>query len=230
MSCRKVQRSLAAYRDGLLAPGEERELASHLAECRTCGVLLERLASMRQALRALPPKTPPARLSTSLRVLASRELADRPFAFGAGAFVSHWLQRTRIWADDMMRPLALPLAGGLLSAVVLFAILVPSFAVPQISVIDDVPTALSTEASVRELGPFGLSDEDIILDITVNREGRVVDYSTPGIPAWANDSRVRRNVENMLLLTVFNPGTMFGQPSSGKVRILLRRSEIDVRG
>jgi len=230
MNCRKVQRSLAAHRDGLLARYEEQEVASHLAKCRACGARLERLAYMRQALRALPPKTPPAHLSTSLRVLASRELADRAFDFGVGAFVSHWLQRTRIWADDMMRPVALPLAGGLLSAVVLFAILVPSFAVPEISAIDDVPTALSTEASVRELGPFDLSGEDIVLDITVNREGRVVDYSTPGVQGWANNLQTRRNVENMLLLTIFNPGTMFGQPSSGKVRILLRRSEIDVRG
>jgi hypothetical protein len=42
--------------------------------------------------------------------------------------------------------------------------------------------------------------------------------------------RARRSLENALLFTQFTPGTMFGQPASARVRITLRRSEIEVRG
>jgi hypothetical protein len=163
-------------------------------------------------------------------VLASRELARRSFHEGIGSFLSHCNTRAKLWLEDMMRPVALPLAGGLLSTVILFGVLVPTFAVPESSGIQDVPTGLSTEATVIRMGPFGFSEDDITLLVTVNEQGRVVDYSTPSGQVWMPNPRARRSVENLLLFTEFSPGTTFGQPASGKVRVNFRRSEIDVKG
>jgi hypothetical protein len=81
------------------------------------------------------------------------------------------------------------------------------------------------------MGPFGYTADDIVLDVTVDSRGSLIDYSSPaGHRAWLNDPAVRRSVENALLFAVISPGTSFGQPVTGKVRITLRRSSIDVRG
>ncbi len=228
MTCRMVQRSLSAFSDGRMTEPERSGISSHLAQCPECSAVAERQSYLVQALRALPMLNPPARLSTSLRVLVSRELARRRSRKTAGTLALQWFSRIRLRFENMMQPLAVPLAGGLLSAVILFGILVPTFSVPVTHAADDVPTALYTEASVRELGPFDLGEDDIVLDLTVNQEGRVVDYSTPG--GRLSSPQAKRKVENMLLFTVFSPITNFGQPLSGKVRITLGRSAIDVIG
>lgn len=230
MNCYTVQRSLLAYCDNSVPVHERRNIALHLAGCEACFSKATQLTELRRTLRALPAVAPPEDLSTSLRVLASRELARRSSRTSLGAFVSHFTLRVRLWMDDMMRPVALPVAGGFFAAVVLFATLVPTFASRVQSNIQDVPTGLSTEVTVAGMAPFGLSEDDIILDVTVDEQGRVIDYSTPSGQGWVNNPEARRNVENLLLFTRFNPGTMFGLPASGKVRITLRRSEIDVKG
>jgi hypothetical protein len=122
------------------------------------------------------------------------------------------------------------MAGGLLSAMILFGLLAPSFAQHQNPNIADVPTALSTEAAFIGMGPFGFTDDLVTVDVTVDAHGRVVDYSTPDGQAWVKNPEARRIVENALLFAEFSPGTTFGRASFAKVRITLRRSQIDVKG
>jgi hypothetical protein len=72
--------------------------------------------SVSQVLRHLPARTPPSGLRTSLRVLASKErqrLISRQIS---------WRDRLNLSITNMMRPLALPLAGGIFSTVALFSI------------------------------------------------------------------------------------------------------------
>ena len=113
---------------------------------------------------------------------------------------------------------------------VLFALLAPSFAQRQNPNIADVPTMLSTEATFVGMGPFGLTDDLVTVDVTVDAHGRVVDYSTPDGQDWVKNPEARRIVENALLFAEFSPGTTFGMPSFAKVRLTLRRSQIDVKG
>lgn len=230
MKCHRVQRSLSSYCDDRLSGQERQEIFSHLAVCQDCASVSERLFHLRAALRNLPSLPVPSHLTTSLQVLASRERAQQLHRAGLGGSLAYFVSHARLWLDDIMRPIALPFAGGFLSAVVLFCIMLPVFAPPENSGSQDVPTMLSTEAAFASMGPFGLSDEDIVVDVTVDEQGRVVDYSTPSGARWVKDPEVKRSVENSLLFTVFTPGTSFGQPVSGKIRITLRRSEIDVKG
>lgn len=233
MNCNTVQRSLSSYCDNRLSPGERRAIALHLENCRACAASAERLFELRGALRTLPRLTPPSELNTSLRVLASRERVRRFSRTGAGAFVNYWTSRARLWADDMLRPVALPIAGGLISALILFGVLAPTlfYAPPASASISDIPIWLSTEASFASMGPYGFADDDIVVvDLTLDPQGRMMDYSTPTGQAWVNDPKIRRAVENALLFTKFTPGTTFGQPAAARVRITFRRSEIDVRG
>jgi hypothetical protein len=182
------------------------------------------------ALRALPVLTPPRHLITALRVLASRDRARRLAGEGLASPLAGGLARLRFQLDLLMRPLALPLAGGLVSALVLFALVVPTFMPHRIVSGWDVPTVLSTEPIFVGMGPFGFGEDEVMVDLTVDSQGRFVDYSLPDGQAWVNNPEARRAVENALLFTRFSPGTTFGLPASAKVRITLRRSHIDVRG
>jgi len=175
-----------------------------------------------QVLRSLRPRVPPAGLTTSLLVLASRERQRR---LGA-----NWPDRLRLFASNLMRPLALPLAGGVFSTIVLFSMwLVPTYPMRGASTFD-VPTDLTTEATVKGAGPIGNTAGDVVVELTIDGQGRMVDYRiVSGRNELANDA-VRRSLENTLLFIEFTPATAFGQPTAGKMRLSLRSSHIDVKG
>lgn len=177
-----------------------------------------------RALRSLPRRLPPLELASSLRVLASRELHRR--AHGG----SPWRDRLRLFAKDLMRPLALPFAGGVCSTVVLFSMcLAPTYPVRGSSTFD-VPTMLTTEATVKGTGPIGASGGDVIVDVIVDGQGRMVDYTIVSGRNVRNDDALRRSIETILLFTEFTPATAFGQPISGRMRLQLGSSHIDVKG
>jgi anti-sigma factor RsiW len=230
MNCHRVQRSLSAYADNVVSARERVDISGHLDSCRECAALAQRLQLMRSALRNLPARTPPNDLNTRLNALASRERIRRLRHATFGGPVGELARTVKLWLDDIMRPLALPFAGGLVSAVVLFAVMTPVFAPPENMSVNDVPTSLSTEAAFVSMGPFTLSDEDIVVDLTVDEQGRMVDYSTPNGQRWVKNPEIRKSVENALFFTLFSPATNFGQPLSGKIRLTFRRTQIDVRG
>ncbi len=192
-------------------------------------------------LRNLAPRVAPASLATSLRVVASRERQRRIERRGIGpAFVS-WMDRTRLTLQDILRPLALPAAGGVFSAVVLFSMwVVPTYPLRAKSA-DDIPTNLTTYASqdfacsycfveaVKGAVGVGLT-ESVLVDIDVDDQGRMVDYQVVSGAAVLSDPRTRVRLENLLLFTKFAPATSFGTPIAGKARLLLLPSRIDVKG
>ena len=177
-----------------------------------------------QSLRSLPTRRPPASLRTSLRVIASRErqrLLERRIG---------WRDRLQLFSTNLMRPLALPLAGGVFSTVALFSMwLVPTYPLRADDAFD-VPTALSTDPTVFQTAPIGATSADIVVDVTVDDQGRMIDYAVVSGSATLTSATLRKNLENRLLFTVFKPATQFGQPMSGKIRISLRTSEVDVKG
>jgi hypothetical protein len=182
------------------------------------------------ALRRLPARTPPAGLATSLRVLASRE-RQRAQRRGWKQAFSAWALRTRMWMDHLMRPLAVPFAGGVLSAVALFSIwLVPTYPVHAASNFD-VPTTLTTDPTVKRLEAVGLSSSDlIVIDVSVDDSGRMIDYKVVSGTGVLTDAALRHRLENILVLTDFFPATEFGRPTAGKMRLSIVSSSIDVKG
>jgi len=178
------------------------------------------------ALRGLPVVRPPAGMTARLRVVASRERRTR----------QTWKQRLRyqaellaLWSDNLMRPMAVPVAGGFLSAILLFAMMAPGLTVNR-HMIHDVPTALATEATIQNSFGYELGDEDIVVDVMINEQGSVVDYSIPTGQRWFSNPSLRKGVENALVCTRFSPATVFGQAITGKTRITFRRSRVDVKG
>lgn len=213
---------MLAELDQLAPEGERQAVAAHLRVCRSCSEEGAERERIRAAMRALPRMAPPPELAVQLRVIASRERQRR---------AATWLQRlatnVQLAFDGLMRPMAVPLAGGIFSALLLFASLVPSFAwVPSAQ---DVPIGLSTEATVKSMAPIGFGDGEAIVDVTIDDQGRMVDFDILRDNGEVDQS-FRRSVENALLFTVFTPRTAFGQPVGGKLRLTFRNSSVEVKG
>jgi len=181
--------------------------------------------ALSRALRTLRKRMPPPSLTSSLRVLASRE--QRRSVYGRGRV---FLDRLHLFFDNLMRPLALPFAGGVCSTIILFSMwLVPLYPLRGSDAFD-VPSILTTQAAVKLTAPVSFDDaDDVIVDVTIDGDGRMVDYKIVS-GSYPNDEALRRSIAGVLLLTRFTPATSFGQPVEGRLRLSLRSSHIDVKG
>jgi hypothetical protein len=230
MECLKVRRKASAYADNALSQEERREMRQHMQDCQVCARESERYQRIREALRSLPRRVPPSDLTVRLRVAASQ--ARTRTADGA----SPWTRardRFQLALANLMRPLALPLAGGLCAALVLFSALVPTFtatfAINKTDALVDVPTMLTTEPSLKYMAPIAFAEADAVVDLNIDDQGRIVNYSIVSAPGQTE--QLRRRIENNLLFTEFWPATAFGKPISGTVRISFHNSShVEVKG
>jgi hypothetical protein len=169
-----------------------------------------------------------------LRVVASRERQRAAQRRHWSARLNGWLEKGRLAFENVMRPLAVPVAGGVFSAVTLFNIwVVPAYPAATLpSAINgklDVPTKLTTAAQVKGFSLVSSGVGDIVVDILLDDRGRMVDYvivNEDALPSAA----ARRNLENMLVFSTFVPATSFGRPVAGKMRLWVSSSRIDVKG
>ena len=175
-------------------------------------------------LRNAPRRVPPADLTASLRVIASRERQRLVEKRTFGQIFASWLERTRFTLQDMLRPLMLPATGGVFSAVVLFSMwVVPTY--PMRAKVDvNLPTDFSASVDVVDVvkgsQDVGLRDS-VLLDVDVDEQGHFVDYQVVSGASAVSDPRTRRRDENLLYFTKFAPATAFGMPMAGRARILL---------
>ena len=184
-----------------------------------------------RVLRQLPKRLPPANLRTSLRILASKDRIRRNLTLRQQ--FETWAEKVQLSANNLMRPFALPAAGGLFSAVFLFSTwVVPTYPL-RANTTFDIPTMLTTEAAIRGTVPVGVtSDGEAVVDVTIDELGRMVDYKIVAGAAVLANGTMRRRLENTLLFTEFIPATAFGKPiavSTVRVSVGLN-SRIEVKG
>ena len=225
MNCEKVRKTLSAFLDSNLAPERFDTMTQHLAQCRDCSSYAKELGDLHSVLRSLPAVEPPALLATELQVLASRERMRQLSRSTYTALFHYWMEEMRLSFDNLMRPIAIPFAGGLVSAVFLFTMLMPTLQFPHLT-LNDVPSCLFTQsvATVDTLPPFGFSENNLVVQVTLDEQGKVVDYELPNNVS----SRLRNDIANMILFTKFEPATAYGVPIAAKVVVSFRR--IDVKG
>ena len=222
MECWKARRRLSAYLDDAVSDAERRLMRLHLNECRACEAESEQYRLVRATVWALPKRLAPVDLGIRLQVLKSRELTR--MAATASPF-DRWVGRVQLYARNMMRPIALPVAGGLCSTIFLFTSLVPTFDFHKTP--GDI-AILSTEPMVKNMFPLGFHDNtDAVVDLKLDNTGRIVDYTIVSAEGQPTE-QVRRSIENDLLFTTFEPATRFGLPTSGTIRISFSSSRIDV--
>src|SRR5947209_4064664 len=165
MNCRIVRRKAWVDLHTIASDVERRELEAHLNTCAGCRQDWAEKRLLRTSLRALPVRTPPPELTTQLRVIASRHL-NEPHQ----SWFGRMLERGRLNFEDMMRPLAVPFAGGIASAIFLFAMLVPSLAV-NLRFTHDIPTGLITDATLKSAAPISFDSGEAVVDVTFDEEG-----------------------------------------------------------
>lgn len=232
MNCRDAQRRLPGYLDGAMRTGEHALVSRHLESCLDCREQLERFRRLMICLSRVTPVEPPADLATRIRVQASR-------------VQPRWALANRIWVqvrmvfEDILEPLAVPATGGILTALVVFVLLVQNIlvGVPLTgSVPNDLPLNLVQPARLESLAPFPVpaipvttadgGSSGLLLEATLNAQGEVVDYK---ILSGPNDPAVQHQLDQVLLFSRFRPLVSFGLPMNGG-RVLLNFSEVRVHG
>ncbi|HEY3839570.1 MAG TPA: hypothetical protein VGL72_23530, partial [Bryobacteraceae bacterium] len=198
MTCSNVRTSLSAMNDCRLREPERAAVVQHLAECDECERYNYELRFLSSALREVAPKRPPVDLTYRLRVLASHERARMITG-------SDWWSSLKFRFNQVFRPLAFPAVGGFLASLLAFAILVPSFTV-HANTTNDVPVGLYTQVSIVNPSPFTFDAQDVMVELTIDQNGAVSDYSFPEGKLTKDQMRA---VGTVLLFTSFKAATAF---------------------
>lgn len=235
LSCLPVRHKISALLDAALPAAELSETRAHIVSCPDCGRYYEQALAVRRAMRSLPKLKAPPALTTSLRVLGSRARVRSSQRRSLAALTSHVGGELQLWFNNLMRPLALPFAGGLMTATLVFSMFVTTYPGTGQALDYDVPIwprerNVSTDAYLKTMTPLEFTGAEVTVDLVIDEKGRVVDYDFAG-SEQSYTPAVRRTIENILLFSEFIPATASGHKVSGKVRVSFRRSAaIEVRG
>lgn len=213
------------YLDDRVLPEDCVAFEYHVRRCSACADYVEDNRRMVSSLKRMQAHPVPARLELGLRVVAARE------RMRATQATINWRDRIQLAFRNLMQPVALPAMGGIISAIVLFSIIMPSIAIHVNPQADDPPTNLFTDASAKYLAPIGLSESELLIDVMVDSDGRVAAYRVVGgEDVLVRDPALKRQLENNLLFTEFTPATLLGGRTSGRVRLQIKSDHINIRG
>jgi anti-sigma factor RsiW len=225
MVCNTVQGKLSDYLDGRLNGVEMRDIAAHLDGCESCTSEWEELRGTQGMLAALGPAPEPQDLLLRIRVAVSQERAR-----ANRAFRETW---NLAWRNTI-GPFLLQASAGFASAVLLLGtvtVLVTMFTQPQpVQASADEPLGVASAPRLMYLSSgvgdsITTSPNPVVVEVYINDEGQVYDYR---IVSGPSDASTRAEVENLLLLSRFQPARFFGQPVRGLA--VLSFSGISVRG
>ena len=213
------------YLDDRVLDDDRAEIEGHLGQCPGCVRHFEVRRRDRVNLKRLPVRMAPARLDSGLRIVVAQHRAN----VAESGF--DWRDRFGLGFRNLMRPLAVPAMGGIVSAVVLFSMIMPNIAIHARPMTNDVPTGFFTDASAKYSAPMGLAESELVFDLVVASDGRVVAYTVvSGSEILMRDASLKRQIENKMLFTEFTPATFLGTPTSGRVRVQMKSENINIRG
>ena len=234
MSCRSVQERISSQLGEPQEAAEWEDVRNHLGSCRRCVEWLESLEEMRAVLGRLEVPRMPAALAVQLRVIASHERVRQMAQASFRARLGRWNDRIRLAFDNLMRPLALPLTGGILSALLLFGMLVPNLIFrhqssnePPLSSFTDPDGLLVNlvDGYIPRLEPVDatISSDDNVLELTIDDEGRVVDYDV-------RQGQWTPEMISIIQFSSFTPAMFNGRPIWGKKLVVQPRRRSNARG
>jgi hypothetical protein len=178
------------------------------------------MQNLRAALLGVNSPPLPGDLRQKLRVLASHERARRVSRLTLEARLNYWTGRMHLLFDNIMRPFGLPAASGLVSAMLLFALLAPSLSFARRTGADD-PTDLVTlpqfsvvspvvdGPDIEDPNPPG-ADFETVLELQISPAGRVWNWRVV-----RGNRELTPDLKQMILLQTFKPATFFGRPTWG---------------
>jgi len=234
MKCNTVRNNLAGYLDDALTGAqrvkERAAIREHLEVCGGCREELQRFRKLSVLLSRVPKSVPPADLAIRIKVAAAQAQQSQDWP----SRLRHFKDRAEVLLDNVFRPLTVPATGGLVSAMLVFALvfqmIVPGITVRAVE--NDVPLSLMRPAALLTLSDYPQSwapephDLDLSVDVTVDEWGHMTQYEIVNGP---NSLELRRQLDQMLLFSRFRPMLFFGKPTAGG-HVVLSISAVRVRG
>jgi len=198
-------------------------VAAHLEGCDACKREFGEWRGMQRLLSQAGTAKAPADLGHRLRLAISHENTKRQER--VDAISARW--------QNFVRPMIVQAASGLAGALLLvgsFAMLVGVVPVPNEVLANDEPLNAVTMPhylySAAHQDPLVTPDDStVVVQADINTEGKVYDYTVVSGPL---DDRTRAEVRDELMLQVYEPAKMFGNPVRGQV--LVTFSGVMVRG
>ena len=223
MMCTRARSLLSRYLDGAVSGAEMQAIAAHVGECASCRHRFEMLKLTQSAVAGLGPKKAPPELALKIKLALSREATRTP---------SRRWQSLAVRAEHAFNAFMVPATAGVLSAVILFGLLLGLFAMPsQLQAASDVDLPLGFYSPpALDSSLFGMTVNDtkpgsITVEATVDPNGRLQDYS---VVSDDGDQQLSPEIKNMLIFSTFRPAMSFGRPTTGKIMLVF--SKIPVKG
>jgi hypothetical protein len=224
LNCQSVRGALWDYTAGTLDETDRVMVSAHLGECRECNLHRSEVRSLRTGLKSLPGRTVSPMLATRLKVIASRERSRQALRHDLATRFKELRSRLKLVFDNLLRPIAVPAAGGVLASFLCFGAIVDTLHVhPEWQ--NDIPVGLFTQVTIDDVSPFSVNGMDVMVQLTVDEHGIVSDFEVPQGTASADEMR---EIGNLVLYSSFIPATAFGQRVTGK--ILVNIHHINIRG
>lgn len=226
MSCEFARARISSLLDHGLGEQERRQTMAHLELCGRCHDEYQALEKQRLALRSLEAPAVSPVLTERLRVLASHERLRQMARASISARLRHLSDNLGLFMDNMMRPIALPFGGGLLSAILLFSILAPGLRFTRSMDSDPSVISLVTLPEGKLVGASGevyrlemVSSipswtDSTLVELSVDRYGHVRGWNMVR-------GELTPDVKSVILFSSFNPGTYFGVPTDSKILVSL---------
>jgi putative zinc finger protein len=226
LSCKSVRSVLWDFAAGTLDESDRLMVAAHLAACRECDLHRAEVRSVRAGLKSLPEKTVSPLLRTRLRVIASRERARQVLRRNLAARIADLRSRAKLVFDNLLRPVAVPAVGGMMASFLCFGAIVETLHVRPVWD-NDIPFGVYTQVMIDDVSPFPLDGHDVMVQLTVDKDGKVSDFE---VPQGAASPEQLRDIGNLVLFGSFVPATAFGQPVTGKILVTISHVSINIRG
>jgi len=225
LNCKSVRGALWDYAAGTLDGTDRLLVDSHMHECRDCELRRAEVRSMRLGLKGLPEVGVSPMLRTRLKIVASRERSRTILRRDLTARFNEMKSWAKLMYDNLLKPIMVPAAGGMLASFLCFGVIVDSLHV-HAPWENDIPVGLFTQVTIDDFSPFSVNGNDVIVQLTVDRNGVVSDFEVPQSGSLSPDEL--SEIGNLVLYSTFTPATAFGQKVTGK--ILVSINHINIRG
>lgn len=210
MDCKTARAQFSAYLDGAVSGLSMQAIASHLAACTGCSEEFTATLEAQRLLSVLGPAKVPADLALRIRVAVSQEQTHQA-SWSRARLQSRW--------DNAIAPFLMQLGAGVASAVLLLGFVmlgVGVIATPPAVLANDEPLQFHTAPHLLYVAASANSDirmlNEVVVQASINARGQVYDYR---IVSGPDSPEVCAAVASRLLLSVFEPARMFGQPVNG---------------
>lgn len=220
MSCTETRRLFSPMLDSMLDGAQRQELNEHLSECEGCAAQFASLRRTKWLMATMEPHKAPLELPLQLKVAISQQLAACRHPRW-DSFVVRF--------ENAFNAFMFPAAAGMLSAVLIFGLLIGVLVPAHFTRTNDVPTMLYTPPEMTSapfgLGAGGANGDAILVEAIIDTHGHVQDYR---VLNSNGQTELSPEMKNALIFTQFRPATSFGLPTSG--RVVISFSNINVGG